>query len=202
MKDFWIALLLAVIVVLKLVDVIEDTGLNLPASHLALEWVLLLLSAIGCIYLIFDMRRRSRAMRHLAATLSNRDAQCNTLNARLEAAKQSHGAAVRDQFISWELTRSEQEVAQLLLKGLSLREIAAVRDTREKTVRQHASSIYTKAGLEGRHALAAWFLEDFLAGADTGAALRRRATPRGSRSRPSHPGRRPGRPPVHPPARG
>ena len=50
----------------------------------------------------------------------------------------------------------------LLLKGLSFREIAAVRQTREKTVRQQASAIYGKSGLEGRHEFAAWFLEDFL----------------------------------------
>ncbi len=51
--------------------------------------------------------------------------------------------------------------------GVMLKEIAAVRDTREKTVRQQASAIYDKSGLEGRHALAAWFLEDFIA-PDTG----------------------------------
>jgi DNA-binding CsgD family transcriptional regulator len=51
----------------------------------------------------------------------------------------------------------------LMLKGLSLQEIAALRSTREKTVRQHASNVYHKAGIEGRHALAAWFLEDLIA---------------------------------------
>ena len=162
MRDFWIALLLAVIVLLKLVDVIQDTGLALPAMHLAQEWVLLMLSAVGCIYLIIDMRRRSKALQRLADSLSSREAQFHTLNTQLEKAKQSHAKAVREQFMQWELTRSEQEVAQLLLKGLSLREIAAVRDTREKTVRQHASAIYAKADVDGRHALAAWFLEDFL----------------------------------------
>jgi DNA-binding NarL/FixJ family response regulator len=53
-------------------------------------------------------------------------------------------------------------VAILLLKGLSFKEIAGVRETREKTVRQQASSIYKKAGVSGRHAFAAWFIEDFL----------------------------------------
>jgi DNA-binding CsgD family transcriptional regulator len=37
-----------------------------------------------------------------------------------------------------------------------------VRDTHEKTVRQQASAIYRKAGVSGRHAFAAWFIEDFL----------------------------------------
>ena len=62
----------------------------------------------------------------------------------------------------WGLTKSEQEVAMLLLKGLSFREISEVRDTKEKTVRQQASSIYVKANVDGRHEFAAWFLEDFM----------------------------------------
>ena len=39
---------------------------------------------------------------------------------------------------------------------------ADLRSTLEKTVRQQASSIYQKAGVSGRHAFAAWFLEDYL----------------------------------------
>ena len=69
---------------------------------------------------------------------------------------------MRHQFQSWQLTGGEQEVAILLLKGLSFKEIAGVRETREKTVRQQASAIYKKAGVNGRHAFAAWFIEDFL----------------------------------------
>jgi len=68
--------------------------------------------------------------------------------------------AIARQFADWGLSRSESEVGRLLLKGLSIREIAAVRNTQEKTVRAQASSLYKKASLEGRHAFAAWFLED------------------------------------------
>ena len=53
-------------------------------------------------------------------------------------------------------------MGRLLLKGLSIKEIASLRETHEKTVRQHASAIYRKAELPGRHAFAAWFLEDLL----------------------------------------
>jgi DNA-binding CsgD family transcriptional regulator len=73
-----------------------------------------------------------------------------------------HGLAevVKEQFEAWGLTQTEKEVAMLMLKGLSFKEIAAVRDTLEKTVRQQASAIYRKAGVSGRHAFAAWFIED------------------------------------------
>lgn len=73
------------------------------------------------------------------------------------------GEAIDAQFTHWSLTDAEREVALLLLKGLSTKEIAAVRAGSERTVREHARSIYSKAGLTGRAALSAFFLEDLLA---------------------------------------
>ena len=70
------------------------------------------------------------------------------------------------QFEAWQLTESEQDVVILMLKGLSFREVAELRETREKTVRQQASTIYRKAGVGGRNELAAWFLEDLLVPGD------------------------------------
>ena len=54
-------------------------------------------------------------------------------------------------------------MALLLLKGLSLKEIAQIRATSERTIRAQALSLYGKAGLSGRAALSAFFLEDLLA---------------------------------------
>lgn len=73
------------------------------------------------------------------------------------------GEAIDRQFLKWKLTKAEREIGLLLLKGLSLKEIAAVRVTSERTIRAQAQSIYAKAGLSGRAALSAFFLEDLLA---------------------------------------
>lgn len=73
------------------------------------------------------------------------------------------GEAIDAQFTRWNLTEAEREVALLLLKGLSTKEIAAVRAGSERTAREHARAIYSKAGLTGRAALSAFFLEDLLA---------------------------------------
>lgn len=62
----------------------------------------------------------------------------------------------------WGLSDSEKEIAFMLLKGLSLREIADARGTNEKTTRAQATSIYQKSGLSGRADLSAFFLEDLL----------------------------------------
>lgn len=65
-------------------------------------------------------------------------------------------------FTRWQLTDSEREVALLLIKGLSMQEIADLRKVKEKTVRRQAMSIYAKSGYAGRHELASHFIEDLL----------------------------------------
>jgi len=80
----------------------------------------------------------------------------------MKSARHEYSNVIHTQFEQWVLTPSEQEVAMLLLKGLSFKEISGVRNTKEKTVRQQASVIYSKASVEGRHEFAAWFLEDFI----------------------------------------
>ena len=70
--------------------------------------------------------------------------------------------AIENQLESWCLTGAEKEVALFLLKGYSLKDISLLRSTGERTVRQQASSVYSKAGLANRAELSAFFLEDFL----------------------------------------
>lgn len=69
---------------------------------------------------------------------------------------------MRDQFAAWQLSASETDVAILLVKGLSMKEIAAARSVKEKTVRSQAASIYGKSGHTGRHELAAHFIADLM----------------------------------------
>ncbi len=73
---------------------------------------------------------------------------------------QGLGKVIEEQCHEWQLSPAEQEVAFLLLKGLSLKEIASLRETAERTVRQQASTVYAKAGVAGRAELSAFFLED------------------------------------------
>ena len=68
--------------------------------------------------------------------------------------------AIESQFAAWNLTAAEADVAGLMLKGASLREIAGLRRTAEATIRQQAQNVYRKSGLSTRSELAAYFLED------------------------------------------
>lgn len=71
-------------------------------------------------------------------------------------------AVMRSEFAEWGLSTSESEVALLLIKGLSMREISEAREVKEKTIRQQATSVYAKSGCAGRHELVARFIEDLM----------------------------------------
>ena len=71
---------------------------------------------------------------------------------------------VRSRLDGWELSRSEREIAWLILKGYSFPEIATLRSVQEKTVRQQATSIYAKSGCGSRNEFIAHFIEDLLTG--------------------------------------
>lgn len=82
------------------------------------------------------------------------------------------------QFRSWALTPSEQDVAMLMLKGLSIPEIAQIRGSAEGTVKSHLNGIYRKAGVTGRGAFLSLFIEDLMTtpvAPQTGAAAPRPA---------------------------
>ena len=69
---------------------------------------------------------------------------------------------IDDSFANWRLTRSEREIALLLIKGFSVQEIAELRQTRPGTVKSQSSALYQKAGMSGRNELVAYFVEDLL----------------------------------------
>ena len=58
---------------------------------------------------------------------------------------------------------TEKEVAWLLIKGLSIQEIADARNTKIGTVKSQSNAVYQKAGLQGRAELVSYFVEDLLA---------------------------------------
>ncbi len=161
----WAAL--AVIVGLGMyiiLDLIEDPDSTLLdiIFHL-LETTPLVMTTVGLV-LLFQITSHQRN-EHLQVIRDLEIARVQGQRWRKEA--RTHikglGVAIENQFSRWNLTEAECEVALLLLKGLSNKEVAAVRATSERTTREQARSIYSKAGLNGRAALSAFFLEDLLA---------------------------------------
>ena len=120
------------------------------------------LSAVVLALFLYEHLAQRRALGELREQLKNARGQLARLDTRSQELASQYRAVIQKQFDAWQLTASEQDVVVGLLKGLSFREIAQLRETREKTVRQQASSVYRKAGVAGRNELAAWFFEDML----------------------------------------
>ena len=65
-------------------------------------------------------------------------------------------------FDEWGLTRAERDVALFALKGLSLQEMARLRDASEGTIKSQTNAIYRKSGVSGRPQLLALIIEDMI----------------------------------------
>ncbi len=162
LKDYLVMLVLVLVVVMGLVDLSRDFSHGTTSWHLLGEALLVLFSAAVIIWLVHSLRQQRIALEQLKREISSPVLTGAGPGQEVQEARHRLSEVIQLQFQQWNLTNSEQEVAMLLLKGLSFREIAAVRSTLEKTVRQQASAIYKKAGVAGRHAFSAWFIEDFL----------------------------------------
>ena len=120
------------------------------------------LSAVMLAVFIYEFFAQRRALRDLRGQLNKARGRLAQLDAQSQQIASQYRAVMQKQFDAWHLSASEQDIVIGLLKGLSFREIAELRETREKTVRQQASSVYQKAGVTSRNELAAWFFEDML----------------------------------------
>ncbi|WDE08147.1 response regulator transcription factor [Thalassomonas viridans] len=141
-------------------DLLADFSEGVNLAHLLQEAAIMLFAASVFIWIAGKLRRSRQDMRALKHELES--IKSTQQSEEILAIKQQFSEVISNQFTLWNLTKSEQEVGLLLLKGFSLNEIAYLRKTAEKTVRQQASSIYKKSNVAGRHAFSAWFIEDFL----------------------------------------
>ena len=162
MKDKTLASCLLVIMAFNFTDVVADIFLEVPLWHIIQETIIAIFSGSLAAYLILDMRRRTKELEVLSRSLIATEEHVNKISKQFKEIRHKYSEIIQQQFKDWELSQSEQQVAMLMLKGLNFQEIATVRNTKEKTCRQQASSIYAKSGLQGRHELSAWFIEDFI----------------------------------------
>lgn len=134
-------------------DIANDLLLTDPAGggphwHLAVELVatVSLWAAI-----VFEVR--------YVLGLLRRKAQLERSVAQASAAVQDVIEAFLD---AWRLTAAERDVAALLIKGLTIAEIAGIRGSAEGTVKAHLNAIYRKSGARNRADLLSQIIEHLL----------------------------------------
>lgn len=153
---------LALVVAGGAFDLYLDAPETWWSTHVLVEVTLIVVSATVGVVLWRAWKQTSAQLvltrRSLDVTAVDREAW----RRRAEQALQGLGQAINDQFDVWDLTPSEREVALLLLKGYGHKQVAALTNRSERTVRQHAVSVYSKSGQSGRAELAAFFLEGLM----------------------------------------
>jgi DNA-binding CsgD family transcriptional regulator len=151
------AVLFGTIAVFIGVDLLTDRGEGVGVGHLAAELIVLVTASFGLGAMLWRLGRLRLALAAAREDSGRWQAENRDL-------VQGLGVAIASQFSAWGLSDAESDVGLLLLKGLSLQEIADLRETSERTVREQARAVYRKSQLSGRSALSAYFLEDLLPG--------------------------------------
>jgi len=133
-------------------DVLADiTGfepLTEGLGHSLLELAAVVTLIVGITFTAREIRRVKRHHRRMEA--------------QIRAASGAFAELLDEHFEAWGLTPSERDVANLAIKGLSIAEIAAVRQTKEGTVKAQCNAIYAKAGVSGRPQLLSLFVEELM----------------------------------------
>lgn len=164
------AVTVALSALLVLLDLTVDPG-EAGMGELALDFfekVCLIGAMITVATLIARMDHVERTTGTMRADIARASAEGAVWRTRSKKLMDGLSEAISAQFDQWGLTAAEADIAGLMLKGMSLKEIAALRETSETTIRQQAQGVYRKSGLGNRAQLSAYFLEDLydVAGAE------------------------------------
>jgi DNA-binding CsgD family transcriptional regulator len=132
---------------------LSDSEIGAGVLHNGVELAAVLALVLGIALLWLELRRVMARQARMADQLRVASGALHDL--------------LEERFDDWGLTPAERDVALLLVKGLSLAEIARLRNSAEGTVKAHCNKVYGKAGVTGRTQLVSLFLEDLMTGAVT-----------------------------------
>lgn len=160
-KKFFV-LILSVILIMVIFDLVSDYKEGTTYWHLMTEGLMGLMAVIGIFIVLRNSIETKQELKDEREKFSNFKLEAEKWREQSRNYVEGLSQAIDQQLTTWNLSSAEKEVAFLLLKGLSLKDIALVRKTTEKTARAQSAAIYSKSGLSGRSELAAFFLEDLL----------------------------------------
>ena len=115
-----------------------------------IEMITIIALGLALVFIVGNLRDLFRENRNFAVTI--------------KAASGQLASIIFDKFNDWDLTASEQDVAFMLIKGFSIQEISAFRNSKPGTIKSQSNSIYRKAKVHGRNDLVSFFMEDLLSG--------------------------------------
>lgn len=143
-------------------DLVSDFRSHADFGHLVGEGVLLGLGVIIFVRVWIQSIKFKKENVVLEVQLKKSQEELAQWTKKNQEILNGFSEAINSQFLKWNLTSAEKEVALLLLKGFSLKEIAEFRKVSERTVRQQSIEVYRKSNLSGRAEFAAFFLDDLI----------------------------------------
>ena len=159
----WAVVICSVTFTLITADIWGDYQDGIAWVHIIVEVLILITSLIGIVYFGWfyyqTTQSKIKLLEHDLSEANQQAQQWREANRELVAGLSKQ---ILKQFNQWKMTQAEMQVGMLMLKGLSHQEIADVRSTSERTIREQARAVYRKSGLTGRSELSAFFLEDLL----------------------------------------
>lgn len=144
------------------VDLVLDRPERWLSFHVVFEATMVAGALLMATTLWLGWYRAEGSVAELRRTLELRGTERDAWRSSARVALEGLASAIDAQLREWQLTAAEREVALLLLKGYSHKQVAQATGRSERTARQHAASVYQKAGLAGRAELSAYFLEDLM----------------------------------------
>lgn len=162
-ERLWVGFAILLVAVFGLLDLIED----IQREEIGYFWlvdigyVTLTLVILGYLWRYLPLTL-SRANVALTSQIIRQHEDIEQWKQKASDTMKGFSRLISMQFEEWGLSKAEKEVALLLLKGLSIKEISYVRGTSPGTTRQQSTSLYEKANISSRAELSAFFLEDLL----------------------------------------
>ena len=122
---------------------------DLLGTRDVLEFAVVAALVLGAVFIASEIRALLRRQK--------------ALEDQIMAASGAFQELLEQHFTDWGLTASERDVALMAIKGLSIAEIAELRQTAQGTVKAQCNKIYAKADVSGRPQLLSLFIEELMA---------------------------------------
>ncbi len=142
-----------------LFDIIEELSSGLGVKFVILELAICISSFVGFFSMLRKYIKEKDISEGLNEELSKLKSDSEQWKKKVKLISNEFSHALDQQLEEWGLSTTEKEIAVLLMKGMSAKEIAELRSVSEKTVRTHLTSVYKKSKLNNRYELAAYFID-------------------------------------------
>lgn len=165
-RDFRILFLIFYVISLVVWIVEEIFTLTNPAEYFDRYRVLIAtiesFIAISSLFVVFILYKELKM-----ENLENNQAKSTIVDLKrtnriLKNPEKGFWKEAKSQMESWNLSEAEQEIAVLLLRGFSQKQIAAVRKKSLRTIENQTSSIYAKSSMRGKLEFISYFLTPLL----------------------------------------